>query len=696
MNLDVSQLEFVNSEAANIRLLAPAGSGKTTTLLYRCKHLLKQTPGERVLIFTFTRVACEELKQRLRTVGDFAEIKDSISVFTLNSYGNRLLKRKYAGFRQLGVDKKARHFVLANYLRPVADKSPIIAANINNKSWVNKHANAILDIVDLCKSLGFDHQKMVAPKEYLDYCIYLVDNDIGGMLQSVIERLAEVGLCDPNEDFKDQLVDIYKNFIQFYSAATDMLAFQNQFTLEDQKYWGWKLTQESPKISGAARYAHIMVDEFQDINPVDLFFISALRERHQATLTLVGDDDQTIFEWRGATPKYILNPGAYIFDCGEKLDFKTFILTQNYRSPANVVDMSQRLIQHNKERVQKKVVAENRSSAKIEVVTTDSYDEVVDMVEKDLADPSISRVAIISRKKSHLIPYQIILSGHGKNFYAAEDLNVMLNEAFNTLKGLIDIKRRQSEGGRQSFMTLADDMLRLCNAIFKYPLKRADAETLRGYMYHGQYEDLIGAIDHFSKMGEGMIKSITPANYVGRLYRFASATTVRETITCISEDFSGLKKDFRKADDDIFYADPPFPEIADFSLRYGGDFGRFCLDVERTISSLSSVVAADEKEMSEEERKKIFTNLYLMTGLRAKGKEFDSVYIIHADRDVWPIKKAIELGRVEPERRLFYVAVTRARKKMTFVTNGYSDPSPYLEEMGLINPHSSLGPLFNS
>ena len=82
------------------------------------------------------------------------------------------------------------------------------------------------------------------------------------------------------------------------------------------------------------------------------------------------------------------------------------------------------------------------------------------------------------------------------------------------------------------------------------------------------------------------------------------------------------------------------------------DFAKFCLDVERTIASLSAVVAADDKDMSEEERQRIFTKLYLMTGLRAKGKEFDSAYIIHADRGVWPIKKAVELDRLEAERRL--------------------------------------------
>ena len=81
-----------------------------------------------------------------------------------NRYSSRR-RQNESGFRQLGVDKKARHFVLANYLRPVVDKSPVIAANINNKSWVNKHANVILDMLDQLKSLGFDHQKMSVPEE---------------------------------------------------------------------------------------------------------------------------------------------------------------------------------------------------------------------------------------------------------------------------------------------------------------------------------------------------------------------------------------------------------------------------------------------------------------------------------------------------------------------------------------------------
>lgn len=685
MNLDSSQLEFVNSAEGHVRLLAPAGSGKTTTLLYRCKHLLEKSPTDKILLFTFTRVACEELKQRLQRNKDFDGIRKSVTVSTLNAYGNRMLRNKFAGFRQIGTEKKSRYFALTNYLRPLADKSPIIAAGINNKSWVAKSSNVILDVVDDLKTLGFDHQKLATEDAFRAHLLYLYNLGLTPLLNSIFGKLAEVGFKTSESNW------IYTNFIRFYVAATEMLAMQQQFTLEDQKYWGWKLTLESSRTSGKARYAHIMVDEFQDINPIDLYFIAALRERHQATLTLVGDDDQTIFEWRGATPKYILDPGKYILNQGKRLDFKTYILTRNYRSPSNIVAIAQSLIEHNKARVKKKVIAVNENTAEIYRKRVVSYDSVVGMLKKDLKNPNIGRVAVISRKKSHLIPYQILLCGEGIKFYAAEDLNVMLSDAFKTLRGIIKIKQNYLDGRKQSFMTVAEDFLQLCNAMLRYPLRKADSEALKNYMYGGQYENLTGAINHFSRMGTGRIKAIDPSKYILRLRRFALADTVQSVINCIAEDFSGLKKDYRKADDDIFYADPPFPELADFSARYKKDFARFCQDVELTIASLASVISSDEDlDMSEEDRRKMAAKLCLMTGLRTKGKEFDSVYILHADRDVWPIKKADDEQKMESERRLFYVAVTRTRKKLTFVTDGRTSETPYFAEMKLNNSNSSF------
>ena len=85
--------------------------------------------------------------------------------------------------------------------------------------------------------------------------------------------------------------------------------------MEDQKYFAYqderKNIEQGRLLSGAASYDHIFVDEFQDINPLDLALVRAIVERSRATLTIAGDDDQAIFEWRGATPEYILDPGQY-------------------------------------------------------------------------------------------------------------------------------------------------------------------------------------------------------------------------------------------------------------------------------------------------------------------------------------------------------------------------------------------------
>src|SRR5690606_24245469 len=109
------------------------------------------------------------------------------------------------------------------------------------------------------------------------------------------------------------------------------------FTFEDQKYYAYlderqKVEEAGKPLAGIAKYDHVIVDEFQDINPLDLNLVKCIVDRHRATITLVGDDDQAIFEWRGTTPAYILEPDRFF--AGK---FQTFTLQTNYRSPANIV-----------------------------------------------------------------------------------------------------------------------------------------------------------------------------------------------------------------------------------------------------------------------------------------------------------------------------------------------------------------------
>ena len=211
---------------------------------------------------------------------------------------------------------------------------------------------------------------------------------------------------------------VYDAFYAFWLEATKHLIDSATFTLEDQKYFAFQDERKSIEanrlLSGAASYDHVFVDEFQDINPLDLALVHAIVERNRATLTIAGDDDQAIFEWRGATPEYILEPGKFL-----EMPFDTYTLGVNYRSPENIVNRSQNLISQNQRRVPKQITAHSKKNAKIEIVDVPDLSASLDYVEKLVAssiaqgqDPS--RVALISRKEKpdHSLSDILRVKGH--------------------------------------------------------------------------------------------------------------------------------------------------------------------------------------------------------------------------------------------------------------------------------------------
>lgn len=368
------------------------------------------------------------------------------------------------------------------------------------------------------------------------------------------------------------------------------------------------------------------------------------------------------------------------------------MLGVNYRSPRNIVALSQELIQYNRRRVEKHVTARLDADAQVTVRVMPTLESSVRHVHQEvdrlLALPQRRRIAIIGRKRSQIIPYQIVFASAGIDFCAPEDLNILLSTAFEELKALLVLKAKAAEP-----LPFGPDpvegILKLCDKVKRYPLSRKDRGSVRAFLASVKPKSVLHAMEALYHY-DGPLKgpntgSQTAARFYGAIKRLIEAGSVDQAIRAISDEFDGLQKDYGKSLDDIFYADPPFLYLSEFAARYGSDYGAFLGDVQSAISSL----AQPPNDASDDSDPVWKRPLHLMTALRAKGKEFDDVFILDCNQGIWPSKLAQSEEELEAERRLFYVAVTRARQSLTLMANDrmfdeVAVPSQYLREMRLL------------
>lgn len=697
--LDASQRRFCESPAENVRLLAPAGCGKTLSLLFRCDYLAKRAKSQkpRFLIVTFTVAAKQELVSRLNEDKYFASIRDNVEVTTLNSWGYRRI-RTVASYPKLVTGKNDYHFAMLNQLQPVWKKHERVKGAIENKSSTTPRK--LMNLLDAFKSIGFDHLRHTNYEQFSERLKELHSQGLGPKIDEHLDELVKLGVLSSKVDRKGEEQaktgdrEVYNSFFRFWREAAEHLIESATFTLEDQKYVAYlderQKLEGGKRLSGAARYDHVLVDEFQDINPLDLALVKAIVERNKATITIVGDDDQALFEWRGATPEYILDPSRFF---GRK--FSTFTLSVNYRSPKNIVERSQKLIANNTRRVAKEIHPHHTNEAVIDVRTTRDLSEAMELVYAEAQrsvgqGQSPSRVAIIGRKRSQIIPYQVFFASKNVSFCAAEDLQVFMSGAFDRLLNLVMIK---SDCDRRQMRTqVVDNLLELCNVAKRYPLSRADREALRKHLSQAGAPTVSAAVEALAAY-RGQLKGPNKdgkmsGGIADAIRRFLRAETVSDSLVEMGDGFQGLHLDLGKAEDDIFFADPPFMHLAEYAIRYDDDYMQFIEDIELAKEQLAHVPPFEDDASVSSADELWKRPIHLMTALRAKGKEFDTVILLDVNDEIWPNRNARTPEQREAERRVFYVAFTRAKKRvLMFVSDNYRNrvaiPSPFIEELGL-------------
>ncbi|MDR1958828.1 MAG: ATP-dependent helicase [Planctomycetaceae bacterium] len=696
MQLNDSQKQFINTDSKFIRLLAPAGAGKTVSLLYRCVRLIKEDSSRRVLIVTFTKVARAVLQERIKTDDEFEPLRGKVDVSTLNAFGYKLIKNERPHVKIIDFSQRANTFY--HSMRPVwTQKKYERVQKLMQNNYLNR-AKELFELIDNFKELGFDDN---ADNDQFSANFTFLINDKVRFFKANLKALCSFGFITKvaydNWDTQKIIENLQIRWYPFFCDFSQGLYEQELITLNDQKFKANYFLQEKINTDNRPRksstFSDIFVDEFQDVSPLDLMFIKSLVSYHQSDLVIAGDDDQAIFEFRGSSPNFMINPDQY-FD-GK---FSDFTLGVNYRSPQNIVDVSQKLIVNNRTRVPKEISTSSVGNAEIEVVekkkSSELFEYVMNEVKADLNSDHIGRIALVARKRSQLLPYEVLFTKEQIDYFTPDDLNMFLAKAFDELQNLLDIKKELL--CHPDWIT-PSKIVMLCDKIKEYPLKKSQKEELLNYLNKNlttekTIENIYSAIKtcHLSftiTESRRRTKRKYKEIFAEAIKDFLQASTVAGTIRIFADHFEGFSKHFGKSEDDIFYTDPPFYHLIDFAENYGDNFGEFLHDIELAIEKSKTVFIRHENN-NDSGNPQVNKRLHLTTALRIKGEEYDAVYVLDANDKIWPNINAKEEDELESERRLFYVASTRARNKLIFSLSTQIHGeivvlSRYLDEMGL-------------
>lgn len=603
--LNPMQQEAVYHTEGPLLILAGAGSGKTRVLTHRISYLIdeKKVNPWNILAITFTNKAAGEMRERVDDIVGFGS--EQIWVSTFHSACVRILRR-FAD--HLGYE---RNFVIYD----TDDQKSVVKEickrlNIDTKIYKER---TIMSAISSAKN------EMINAKEY-------AMNSAGDFakkrIADVYDEYEKVLYKNNAMDFDDLLVKT----VEILRNNEDVLNYYQE------------------------RFKYIMVDEYQDTNTVQFRLVSLLAGKYR-NLCVVGDDDQSIYKFRGANIYNILN-----FE-KEFPDAKVIKLEQNYRSTQTILDAANSVIRHNKGRKEKTLWTANEVGEKIAFHQyLNEYDEAYQVVDE------IARN--VSRGKAHYNDYAILYRTNAQS-RVLEEKFVARSIPYKIVGGVNFYQRREIKDILAYLKTIdngRDDLA--VRRIINVPKRGIGLTTMNRALEYGEARemslfDALECCEDIPKIGKAAEKIKGFVNMIEVFRAQSEYITLAELLTNILEE-TGYIKELEAEDSEVAQGRiENIDELMNKIVAYEEE------EEEPTLSGFLENVAlvSDIDSLNEAE-----DYVMLMTLHSAKGLEFPYVYMCGMEDGLFPSYMTIvndDPEEIEEERRLCYVGITRAKKKLT-------------------------------
>lgn len=614
MKLNRGQDEAIKHGNGPCMVLAPPGSGKTLIVTERTRYLIEESGvrPDQILVITFTRYAAREMKERFERLTAGKNYPVTFGTFHSIFYG--ILKCAYGiGANNLMSEKES-----SVLLQEVLDQTDIESTpEVEDEEELVRE---LLREVGMVKN-GLCHLKNFHSK-------YLTQDEFAEVFRSYEHQKKEL----KKFDFDDMLVQCYALFRK-----------------KPEILQGWQ-----------KRFQYILIDEFQDINRVQYEVIRMLAAPRY-NLFVVGDDDQSIYGFRGAKPELML------YMKQEFPSLRTISLTVNYRSTEFITGAAARVILHNDTRFYKRVQSFRGRGQNVHVQEVlDEQEEaqyVTEEIQKKL-DQGIKpgEIAVLFRAAVQARMISEILSEHRIPF-EMRDYVTNFYRHFIVKDIMAYLQLAAGKRDRSLFLTICNRPLRYL-ARNSMENRQVNFEDLRKFYCDKDW--MLDIIDQFD-VDVRMMKNMAP---------YAAIQYIRKKIGY--DDF--LKEYAEKHQISWKQLMDVMAELEERSKNFKS-YDEWEIHIAKYTQELEEQQAKARKIKGERENK-----VQLMTIHSAKGLEFEDVFVIHANEGEIPHQKAEKKDEIEEERRLFYVALTRAKNNLciSYITqkNGNSiKPSRFVEEL---------------